>query len=348
MNPNKKKSNNSLEKLATLADVAEQAQVSTATVSRCLNSPERVDPNTRERVFKAIDALSYTPNFGARAMAARRTQTVGAVIPTIENSIFARGIQAFQEELSNHGFTLLVASSSYKPAREEEQIKNLIARGAEGLLLIGYDRNPVIYEFLRNRKIPVLVTWAFDPSESRPAIGFNNVEAMSNLTKKIIELGHRQIGFITASLQNNDRARNRFKGIQEAMKKADLPEKNLQLVQTSYSIENGSKAFEKIMGGKQKPTVVIGGNDVLAVGALRKAIEMGFRIPDDVSVTGFDDIELAQVVDPPLTTVHVPHRRMGTRAAQILVALINGEKFENSEKLQTTIQFRGTLGQAPQ
>ncbi|MBT6726899.1 MAG: LacI family DNA-binding transcriptional regulator [Deltaproteobacteria bacterium] len=348
MNPNKKKSNNSLEKLATLADVAEQAQVSTATVSRCLNSPERVDPNTRERVFKAIDALSYTPNFGARAMAARRTQTVGAVIPTIENSIFARGIQAFQEELSNHGFTLLVASSSYKPAREEEQIKNLIARGAEGLLLIGYDRNPVIYEFLRNRKIPVLVTWAFDPSESRPAIGFNNVEAMSNLTKKIIELGHRQIGFITASLQNNDRARNRFKGIQEAMKKADLPEKNLQLVQTSYSIENGSKAFEKIMGGKQRPTVVIGGNDVLAVGALRKAIEMGFRIPDDVSVTGFDDIELAQVVDPPLTTVHVPHRRMGTRAAQILVALINGEKFENSEKLQTTIQFRGTLGQAPQ
>ncbi|MDG2198928.1 MAG: LacI family DNA-binding transcriptional regulator [SAR324 cluster bacterium] len=348
MNSNKKKSNNSLEKLATLADVAEQAQVSTATVSRCLNSPERVNPNTRERVFKAIDALSYTPNFGARAMAARRTQTVGAVIPTIENSIFARGIQAFQEELSNHGFTLLVASSSYKQAREEEQIKNLIARGAEGLLLIGYDRNPVIYEFLRNRKIPVLVTWAFDPSESRPAIGFNNVEAMSNLTKKIIELGHRQIGFITASLQNNDRARNRFKGIQEAMKKADLPEKNLQLVQTSYSIENGSKAFEKIMGGKQRPTVVIGGNDVLAVGALRKAIEMGFRIPDDVSVTGFDDIELAQVVDPPLTTVHVPHRRMGTRAAQILVSLINGEKFENSEKLQTTIQFRGTLGQAPQ
>ncbi|MEL0158419.1 MAG: LacI family DNA-binding transcriptional regulator, partial [Deltaproteobacteria bacterium] len=318
MNSNKKKSNNSTEKLATLADVAEQAQVSTATVSRCLNSPDRVDPNTRERVFKAIDALSYTPNFGARAMAARRTQTVGAVIPTMENSIFARGIQAFQEELSNHGFTLLVASSSYKPVREEEQIKNLIARGAEGLLLIGYDRNPVIYEFLRNRKIPVLVTWAFDPSESRPAIGFNNVEAMSNLTKKILELGHRKFGFITASLKNNDRARNRLKGIQEAMKKADLPEKNLQLVQTNYSIENGSKAFEKIMGAEERPTVVIGGNDVLAVGALRKAKEMGFRIPDDLSITGFDDIELAQVVDPPLTTVHVPHRRMGTRAAQIL------------------------------
>ena len=170
---------------------------------------------------------------------------------------------------------------------------------------------------------------------------------MNNLTKKILELGHRKIGFITALLRNNDRARNRLKGIQEAMKKADLPEKNLQLVQTNYSIENGSKAFEKIMGAEERPTVVIGGNDVLAVGALRKAKEMGFRIPEDLSITGFDDIELAQVVDPALTTVHVPHRKMGTRAAQILVSLINGEKFEKSEKLQTTIQFRGTLGHAP-
>ena len=131
------------------------------------------------------------------------------------------------------------------------------------------------------------------------------------------------------------------------MKKADLPGKNLQLVQTNYSVENGSKAFEKIMGGEERPTVVIGGNDVLAVGALRKAKEMGFRIPDDLSVTGFDDIELAQVMDSTLTTVHVPHRRMGTRAAQILVSLINGEKFEKSKKLEATIQFRGTLGPAP-
>ena len=127
----------------------------------------------------------------------------------MENSIFARAIQAFQKELSNHGFTLLVVSSSYRPVREEEQIKNLIARGAEGLLLIGYDRNPLIYEFLRNRKILVLVTWAFDSSESWPAIGFNNIEAMSNLTKKILELDHKQIGTIKASLENNDRARNR-------------------------------------------------------------------------------------------------------------------------------------------
>ena len=236
-----------------------------------------------------------------------------------------------------------MASSSYKPAREEEQIKNLIARGAEGLLLIGYDHKQMIYDFLRNRKIPILVTWAFEPTKSLPTIGFNNLEAMRNLTKKILELAHRQIGFITASLQNNDQARNRLKEIQEA----NLTEKNLPLVQTDYSIENGSQAFQKIMSGKERPTVVIGDNDVLAIGALRKAKEIGLRIPDDLSITGFDDIELAQVVAPPLNTVHVPHRKMGTRAAQILVSLINGEKFENSEKLQTGIQFRETLGQAP-
>ena len=159
----------------------------------------------------------------------------------------------------------------------------MIARGAEGLLLIGYDRNQMIYDFLRNRKIPILVTWAFEPTKSLPTIGFNNLEAMRSLTKKILELAHRQIGFITASLQNNDQARNRLKGIQEAMKEANLTEKNLPLVQTDYSIENGSQAFQKIMSEKKRPTVVIGDNDVLAVGALRKAKEMGLRIPDDIN-----------------------------------------------------------------
>ena len=132
------RSKGSRERVATLSDVALEASVSTATVSRCLNSPHQVDPSTRARVMKAVKDLSYTPNFGARIMAARRTNTVGAVIPTIENSIFARGIQAFQEELNLHGYTLLIASSSYQADVEEEQIRNLIARGAEAMLLIGF------------------------------------------------------------------------------------------------------------------------------------------------------------------------------------------------------------------
>ncbi len=132
----------------TLDDVAKMADVSTATVSRCLNSPDRVVEATRKRVLSAVDALGYTPNFAARVMAAKRSFTIGAIIPTMENAIFARGLQSFQEELHQRGYTLLVSSSAYKPEIEEEQIRTLIARGADGLLLIGHDRDPKIYDFL--------------------------------------------------------------------------------------------------------------------------------------------------------------------------------------------------------
>src|SRR6056297_1290979 len=145
----------------TLEDVARAADVSTATVSRCLNTPGKVSDDTRLRVMEAVAALGYAPNFGARAMVSRRTRTIGAIIPTMENAIFARGLQAFQEELHARGYMLLVASSAYQPKIEEEQIRALVARGADGLLLIGHDRDPAIYDYLRARSIPVLSAWVY-------------------------------------------------------------------------------------------------------------------------------------------------------------------------------------------
>ncbi len=152
----------------TLDDVAKTAGVSTATVSRCLNSPERVVESTRKRVMSAVETLGYTPNFGARVMAAKRTFTIGAIIPTMENAIFARGLQAFQEELHKRGYTLLVSSSAYRPDVEEEQIRALVARGADGLLLIGHDRDPSLYRYLERQEVPALVAWSFAPKQGSP------------------------------------------------------------------------------------------------------------------------------------------------------------------------------------
>ena len=167
----------------TLNDVAQKAGVSTATVSRCLNSPERVSKRTRDKVEQAINVLGYTPNFGARVMASKRTYTIGAIIPTMENAIFARGIQAFQDELHIQGYTLLVASSSYDPQIEEEQIRTLVSRGVDGLLLIGHDRSPKIIDFLEKKNIPALVAWAHEINAKLPSVGFDNFTAMSVLTK---------------------------------------------------------------------------------------------------------------------------------------------------------------------
>ena len=335
-----------LEKLPTLDDVAAAAGVSTATVSRCLNSPDKVTSKTRDRVRRAVDLLGYTPNFGARAMAARRTFTIGAIIPTMDNAIFARGLQAFQEQLHDLGFTLLVASNSYRPDREEDQIRSLVARGAEGLLLIGYERDPAIYDFLRRRGIPVLVAWAFRPDGPVPSIGFDNRKAMKALAERVLSAGHRRIGVISGVVAGNDRASERLKGIEDALIEANLDPRDLTVIETPYEIENGADAFARLLKMSPDCTVVMCGNDVLAVGALNKARELGLDVPKDISVTGFDDIELARIAIPPLTTVHVPHREMGRKAAMALTELIERPDLRDDVELAVDLRIRETLGKA--
>lgn len=329
--------------IPTLADVASYAGVSTATVSRSLNSPERVTEETRQRVLAAIDALGYLPNFGARALAARRTNTIGAVIPTMENAIFARGIQAFQEELRELGNTLLIATSQYRADTEESQIRALVAGGADALLLIGYHRRPEIVDFLSQHGIPVLITWAYDPKATLPSIGFDNRRAMMALADQVLAFGHRRIGCISAPTHTNDRARDRVDGIRLSMQRNGLDADDLRLVETPYSIRNGEQAFESLMRDSRPPSVVMCANDVLAVGAIRCARTLGLDVPTDVSITGFDDIELSTIADPPLTTVHVPHREMGQQAARLLIRLLSGQKDETHVQLDTRICLRESL-----
>ncbi|WP_170576044.1 LacI family DNA-binding transcriptional regulator [Ruegeria atlantica] len=328
----------------TLDDVAKLAGVSTATVSRCLNNPDRVVEATRQRVLSAVDTLGYMPNFAARVMAAKRSSTIGAIIPTMENAIFARGLQAFQEELHKHGYTLLVSSSAYEPDIEEEQIRTLVARGADGLLLIGHDRNPRIYSDLERRNIPALVAWSYLPHAQVASIGFDNRTAMAELANRVIELGHRKIGVISGISAGNDRARLRIEGVKNALKQHDMPSSDLAIIETPYEIENGAEAFSQMMSRANPPTAILCGNDVLAVGALHRAREMGLQVPNDVSITGFDDIELARIATPALTTVHVPHREMGRRAALELVGMLENRRAGTGVRLSTRIVERQSLG----
>ncbi|MFK7793043.1 MAG: LacI family DNA-binding transcriptional regulator [Devosiaceae bacterium] len=327
----------------TIQDVAHRANVSTATVSRCLNEPDLVIPATRERVLKAVDELGYAPNFSAKTLAANKSGTIGAIIPTMENAIFARGLQAFQEELGEFGFTLLVASSAYRQDLEAEQIRNLVARGVDALMLIGHDRDPGIYEFLAKRGLPFVNAWTYDRGIDAASVGFDNRAAMRGLAEKVLALGHTRIGVISALRTHNDRARERMEGIRDAISAAGLQSDSLTTLDVTYSISNGAESFKKLMEVDDRPTAIMCGNDVLAVGALNMARQMGVDVPKDVSITGFDDIELAQVSSPALTTVHVPHRQMGKRAAGVLIDMLRDGAPREAVRLETAIMLRDTL-----
>lgn len=329
----------------TLDDVAKKAGVSTATVSRCLNGPEKVSKVTRQRVMEAVEILGYTPNFAARVMAAKRTFTIGAIIPTMDNAIFARGLQAFQEELGRSGYNLLVSSSAYDPGIEAEQIRSLVARGADGLLLIGHDRAASVYEYLETQSVPVLVAWSFIHGERAPSIGFDNRKAMFALTEEVIRLGHRKIAMISGITKSNDRARLRLLGLKDAVAAHNLDPEGVYVIETPYGIEEGTQAFEAAMTQYPQASVVMCGNDVLAVGAVRGAQRLGLVVPEDISITGFDDIELARIVSPALTTVHVPHREMGRKAARELVNMVERKSSGLSIDLATKIANRCSLKQ---
>ncbi|NSY37472.1 LacI family DNA-binding transcriptional regulator [Leisingera sp. ANG59] len=327
----------------TLNDVAREAGVSTATVSRCLNSPERVIESTRQRVLQAVESLGYTPNFAAQVMAAKRSFTIGAIIPTMDNAIFARGLQAFQDQLREAGYTLLVSSSAYDPEAEHEQIRTLVARGADGLLLIGHARRTDIYDYLERHQVPSLVAWSYEPEAVRPSVGFSNSGAMCELARRVLAAGHRRIAIISGITKGNDRAQARVSGIHQALLDAGLAADELPLIETPYEIDKGADAFARLMALDPRPTAVMCGNDVLAAGALREAQRLGISVPEQVSVTGFDDIEIAGIVHPALTTVHVPHREMGRKAACELIAMVEGRSPGKSVCINTHVVTRHSL-----
>lgn len=329
----------------TLQDVADAAGVSTATVSRALNDPDKVAQARRDRINAAIATLGYTPNFGARALATNRTNTVGAIIPSMANAMFASGVQAFQETLAEEGVTLLIGTSGYDPDNELRQIQSLLGHGASGLLLIGNDRPQTTRDYLASRKTPYVVCWSIN-DQGQHFVGFDNRAAAYGATREVLAEGHRHIGIIAGHCAGNDRARDRRDGMLQAMANQDGVSVTYQ-IEAIYRLEAGRAAFSQMMAQSQVPTAIMCGNDVLAAGAMMGARDAGLRVPEDISIIGFDDIGIASVVTPPMTTVRVPQIEMGQIAARLLLQLINGDTGAKSTTLQTEFIRRGSLGPAP-
>ncbi|NNG05542.1 MAG: LacI family DNA-binding transcriptional regulator [Inquilinus sp.] len=331
----------------TLHDVAAMAAVSTATVSRCLNAADTVRPELRERVRGAIAELGYTPHGAARALASQRARTIGAVIPTLDNAIFAAGIQAMQNRLSDVGYTLLLASSNYDPEQERNQVQSLIERGLDGLMLIGEARPPGLYDLLEQKAIPHVNTWTYRPGSRHPSIGFDNRGAAHRVASYLIDMGHSDIAMIAGITAGNDRAAERLSGVRAALADRGLAFAPGRVIESPYSIGDGRRALRRLMAAESRPTAIVCGNDVLAYGALFECHALGVPVPGQVSIAGFDDLELAAELVPALTTMHVPSDDMGRLAAEYLLDRIDGRPTPGATKLGVDLIIRGSTGPPP-
>ena len=332
---------------AKLDDVARAAGVSLATASRALSAPHLLKPATLARVLDAARRLGYMPHGAARALASRRTYTIGAVIPTLDNAIFANSTQALQRELGAHAYQLLLGSHEYDSEREVQVTRALLERGVDGLVLVGTDHSLELYQLLAGFKSPYVLTWSLDESGRHDCVGFNNREVGARVAQYLHDLGHREFAVLSGYTAHNDRARDRIIGAREALHARGIELAAARVVETSFSVESGREALRAVLQSGPAPTAIICGNDILAQGALIEAHALGRDVPRDLSITGVDDMELSAHMTPGLTTMHIPTAEIGRRAAQHILARLNGEKVDSRVELAVELVVRGSTGPAP-
>jgi LacI family transcriptional regulator, galactose operon repressor len=331
---------------AGLKDVAKRAGVSTATVSRVINGTAVVSEDMRRRVEQACATLGYIPNGAARALSTRRTRTIGAVVPTIENDGFARTVFALQRSLQQAGRTLLLANSDYDPAIELEAVMRLLSQGIDGLVLIGGEHDKLLRKHLERKHVPVIEAWTLGyPAVS---VGFDNARAASVLADHLLDLGHRRIAVVAGRLEHNDRAAARVLGMRESLRRRGLQLQSEWTTAQPYRVGEGRRAARQLLAvERDRPTAILCGNDQLAFGVLAEARAMGIVVPRDLSVTGFGDSDYAEFLDPPLTTMRVPAEEIGRRAAAYLLSRINGEPAEQSGTIEVELVIRATTAAPP-
>ena len=323
-----------------LSDVAAQAGCSTATVSRVLNRPEGVNRELRLRVDAAVRELGYLRNGAAGALRSRRTRTIGAVIPTLDHAIYARLLAALQGFTSEHGYSLLVTTSGFEIEQELRQARLLVERGAEGLVLVGHSHSPDLYAALERHGIPSVNTYSYLPNSRHASIGFDNRAASRQMADYLLDLGHRDFALIVGYRKDNDRVKDRVDGALEAIAGRGISTGHTLIVEEPYSIEGGREGLRRIVAASRRPTALICGSDVLAFGAIIECDSKGIAVPRELSIAGFDDLEFAAHLRPPLTTIRVPAAEMGRRAGEFLLAKIAGQPHAPHYPLETSLILR--------
>ena len=334
-------------KTSQLSDVAHLAKVSTATASRALTLPHKVKPATLTRVQEAARILGYVAHGAARALATRRTHTIGAVIPTLDNAIFANIMHALQKKLDTAGYTLLLACHEFDSAAEVRVTRTLLARGIDGLVLLGTSHDRQLYAMIKERQIPYVLAWAFDESGRHPSVGFIHRAAARRLADHLLDLGHREFAMVLGVTANNERARERLRGVREALAARRIQLAPERVIEKPYSLASGREGLRVLMSGANRPTAVMCGNDVLAIGAVAECRALGIPVPQQVSITGFDDMEIASLLSPGLTTMHFPAEELGELTANHLLSQLAGKQTEWRHELPVELKVRGTTAPPP-
>lgn len=308
---------------ATLSDVAQKAGVSPVTVSRAIRHPEMVSEALRARIDAAVAKLNYIPNTLASALASTRSSIVGAIVPSLTNGVFDDYLRTIQDVFDGAGIQVLVSNVRYSEIEEEQAIQTLLGYHAEAIILAGTDQTERSKSLLRNAGVPVVQTMSVTDQPIDLNIGLDHKAAGYAAVHYLYDLGHRRIAHLTA--RQDPRSRQRHAGYQQAMDELGLSSKGMVALSPRPSdVEMGRALFSEVLGNVKSVDAVFTCNDDLALGTLFECQQRGIRVPEDVAIVGFNDLDFCIASVPPLTSISTERQRMGTWAAEAILEIIRG------------------------
>lgn len=313
--------------MSNIREVARVAGVSVATVSRALSHPEKVSPASMKKVKQAIEEVNYRPNMLARNFRSAKAYSIVVLVPDIANPFFSLVIRAIEDQAQKRGYAVLLGDTQDSGAKEKEYIRLVETRLADGIIQL----RPHSPDAPTNKALGLpYINLCGTEDTPGPCIRIDNVLASKNMVDYLISLGHKRIGIITG-LRGNPHTMDRMKGYKQSLAEAGIEFDERLIAEGEYSIWSGVNAANKLCGLDKPPTAIMCMNDEMAIGAVQSLKSHGYAVPQDISVTGFDDIDYARYCDPPLTTISQPAEDMGKIAVDLLLRLIEGEELSKEE-----------------
>lgn len=307
-----------------LVDVARVAHLSPITVSRALREPQKVSPQARARVAKAVATTGYVPDLVASSLTSRRTRLVGLVVPTITSSIYASTIAGLSEVLRERGFQALIGDSGYTLDGEERLVATFVGRRVDGVVLSNIEHTAATRRLLSRARVPVVETGNLTRDPIDMVVGFSNYDAARAMMKHLVACGQRTIGFIGAPTQGNPQAADRRRAYADVLTAHRLPRARTLIAECASDLEAGGRALLDIVARHPRATAIFAASEVRAIGALLACLRHRLRVPKRIAIAGFNDAGMGAHLVPALTTVRVPRDEIGRRAASMILDRLDG------------------------
>ncbi|WP_282138924.1 catabolite control protein A [Rossellomorea aquimaris] len=314
----------------TIYDVAREANVSMATVSRVVNGNPNVKPATRKKVLEVIDRLGYRPNAVARGLASKKTTTVGVIIPDISNIFYAELARGIEDIATMYKYNIILSNSDQNAEKELHLLNTMLGKQVDGILFLGgHISEEHVQEFERS-PVPIVLAGAVEETNKVPSVNIDYKAASNDAVTELLEKGHKRIGFVSGPFHDTINMKFKLEGYREALAKAGVEYSDDLVVEGEYTYDSGLEAWQKFSELEDKPTAIFVGNDETALGVVHGAQDQNVSIPDEVEVISFDNTRLALMVRPQLTSVVQPLYDIGAVAMRLLTKYMNKETVEES------------------